>query len=203
MSTQKIIHVYDADGGELGELEATILPSGKLQFSSTVSLSGLGATTAGVVDSAGKRLLTDAQEASLDAFAAVETSLVPLAAPGMVETLLGSKLGWNLNPAGAPPVSSTIITVPAATQYAVTRIVIVNADPQITTASIEFGINATLNSLVATKVYSELTGPGKYTVVKPVDGAPSASAGDLIKGTVTIKEGAPCVVDVYVYGYIV
>ncbi len=187
MSKYKHILILDDDGGPAIQAHGEMPENSPLVLdSNTISVNGLGLTTAGVTDSVNKRFVTDAELQAVQGFIASEQ-------------LITSVVGVDLNTA----VPSSLTTVPAAKSLVVTKLVIRNASISLTTVSFSVGFNgpATYNDVIADATHVELTGPTLLTILPAKAGAKRGAAADVLKLLCNILQGAAATCDIDVFGY--
>ena len=199
MSLNKILHIYDDDGGAPDFLPGAEQTNGTIVFGG-ISVSGLGLTTAGVADALNKRFMTDAQKASLIDLAGtlqpIEAALVALQTAGTLELLLQHNAAIDMNAAPA----QTICTVPAATKYTVTKIILSGPSLNLTTVSLSIGWTAAAYAdMIANATHVALVAAASYEILVPKPGSLIGGAGAVLKLLCNTLQGAPatCAVDVY------
>lgn len=195
----KYIVVYDKHGGAPYQMDVTVDSNGKLDTGDLLAVGGLQSTTSGVTDAANKRLMTDAQEASLDALAAEEATLLDLATAVGAPVLLAAGVAVNLNAAG----EQTLYTVPVGATCVITGLVLRDASVSLDTWSGSVGFNAgTDDDVVADAQHTELTGATLYTLITPKVGAKQGAAAAVLALKNNILQGAPATAKVDVIGYL-
>lgn len=93
-----------------------------------------------------------------------------------------------------------LYTVPTGKTLIVTGIVVRNVSTSLTTASFGFGFNANADDVLASEVWTELTGSTLYTCKLPKEGAIVGAASDVLGSKCTINQGAAATVTIEIYG---
>lgn len=153
----------------------------------TALVSGFNGSTLGVVDTADKRFVTDAELA------------------GLQDVLAGSKNefmktieGIDLN----SDVAQVLLTVPVSNIFIPTRLIVRNASASVTTATFSVGFTPVgYGDVVADSGYSELVDSTLATVVAPKKGAKIGAAGDTLKLIANTLEGSALTVTIDLFGY--
>lgn len=96
----------------------------------------------------------------------------------------------------------TLYTVPTGKTLIVTKIVVRAASTSLTTASFGFGFNANADDVLASEVWTELTGSTLYTVKLPKEGAIRGAAADILGSKCTINQGGAATVTVEIFGFL-
>ena len=116
-------------------------------------------------------------------------------------TLLGSAVSVDMDP-GAPPVVTTIFTVPPdKTGCIVTHCVARNSSGNLDTAQFSFGFDAGGSNCIADAAHTELNNATKYVALKVDDGATRGVAGGKFRIAVNTAQGGAMTIDVDVFGY--
>lgn len=97
-----------------------------------------------------------------------------------------------------------LYTVPAASIFIPTRVLIRSASTSLTTASVSFGFNGnTANDVIANATYTALTGSTLYTIVAAKVGATRGAAADIFGVRVNTAQGGAATVTLDTFGFLI
>lgn len=197
-ATIKYITLNDAEGSAPIQVPAIVQSTGLVRIDGIIS-SGLTSSTAGVTDSLNKRFVTDAELATALALAGHDGPILAIITAGATLIQLAHVTGLDMNTAPA----QALFTVPGATHYVVTHIIMKDASVSLTTAKISIGYTgAGYTDMVNSWTCSPLANTSAYAVLTPVAGSHVGAAGEVLKLIDTVLQGGAATATCDVYGYI-
>jgi hypothetical protein len=131
------------------------------------------------------------------------TAATPISqSPYAGEILIARSTGVDFNDGSGNKIA--LYTVPAASIFIPTRVLIRNASTSLTTASVSFGFNGnTANDVIANATYTALTGATLYTVVSAKAGSTRGAAADVFGVRVNTPQGGAATVTIETFGFLV